>query len=208
MKRHVPLSLTLLVLIGQYGSTFALNHVTRVNRYSISHLSVRHNTTAHLIFNTVSSLLQHWPNTIYRNGQCLYFHQSRHYVVPTFESLGHTFVPATIPSGTLLHHGRHEHRPPPSPEYFAFDFEHSNMFSLSDPFVVFTYSTRRDLRVGYFDGTGASEHEGPRDLQDVLFYDRFIPPSEYNAWAHAKSMCIWAETFGLAGIVRFVYTED
>ncbi len=24
--------------------------------------------TAHLIFSSVSSLLQHWPNTLYRNG--------------------------------------------------------------------------------------------------------------------------------------------
>ncbi|KAJ6589071.1 hypothetical protein B0H19DRAFT_1102782 [Mycena capillaripes] len=26
------------------------------------------NSTAHLVFNTVSSLLQHWPNTIYHSG--------------------------------------------------------------------------------------------------------------------------------------------
>jgi hypothetical protein len=28
------------------------------------------NATGHLIFDTVSSLLQHWPNTKYHNGLC------------------------------------------------------------------------------------------------------------------------------------------
>jgi len=34
------------------------------------------NSTSHLIFNTVSSLLLHWPNTRYRNGDVVYSTQS------------------------------------------------------------------------------------------------------------------------------------
>lgn len=67
---------------------------------------------------------------------------------------------------------------------------------------MFTYATRRDLRVGYFDGTSSSTLEGPRDLQDILFNEKFVPPGEYDPWAHARSMCIWAKKVGLDGIVR------
>lgn len=160
----------------------------------------RTNTTAHYIFNTVSSLLQHWPNTRYRSGSYPTFHIPR--LATYYYTVGHTFVPAIIPYGTLLHHARLHYDPPPSPEYFAFDFDHSYLFCFGDPCVVFTYAANRDLRVGYFDGTGAAQMYGPRDMQDVMFNDGFIPPNEYNPWVHAKSMCVWARKVGLDGIVR------
>ena len=116
--------------------------------------------------------------------------------------VGHTFVPAIVPSGTLLHHARRDYNPPPSPEYFAFDFDHSYLFCLGDPCVVSTYAVDRDLRVGYFDGTGAAEMYGPRDMQDIMFNGNFVPPNEYNPWRHAESMCVWARKVGLDGIVR------
>ncbi|KAG1893596.1 uncharacterized protein F5891DRAFT_1258675 [Suillus fuscotomentosus] len=43
------------------------------------------NTTRNLIFDTVHSFLQHWPNSRYRHG--------------------HNIVPGVIPTGTLLYHG-------------------------------------------------------------------------------------------------------
>ncbi|KAF8609964.1 hypothetical protein BDV93DRAFT_3571 [Ceratobasidium sp. AG-I] len=130
------------------------------------------NSTMHLIFNSVSSLLQHWPNTIYRNG--------------------HSFVPAIIPSGTLVYHARDDYAPPPSPDYFAFDIDHAYLFCLGPPCLMLIYTARRDLHLGYFDGTSASVLEGPHDLRDILFRDGFVPPEKYDAWSHAKAMCAWA----------------
>lgn len=68
--------------------------------------------------------------------------------------------------------------------------------------MIFTYTTQRDLRVGYFDGSSSSHLAGPRDFQDILFNDRFIPPEVYNPFEHAKSACVWAKQVGLDGIVR------
>ncbi|QRV85932.1 hypothetical protein RhiJN_13950 [Ceratobasidium sp. AG-Ba] len=128
-------------------------------------VSIRTNTTAHLIF-------------------------------------GHTFVPATIPVGTLLHHSRMNHDPPPSPEFFAFDLEHANVFCFYAPCLMFNYAVGRDLQVGYFDGTSAATLPGARDFQDILFNGKFIPDQEYNPWTHAMNMCRWADKVGLDGIVR------
>lgn len=184
-------------LILLYSCTLALGYT---ESDTLVRSTFRTNTTAHYIFNTVSSLLQHWPNTIYRNG----LHRVPNLVrLFTYSHVvGHTFVPAIIPSGTLLHHARSDQDPPPSPEYFAFDFDHSYLFCSANPCVVFTYAANRDLRVGYFDGTGAAEMYGPRDMQDIIFNDGFVPPKEYNPWRHAESMCAWAREVGLDGIVR------
>ncbi|KDN41395.1 hypothetical protein RSAG8_07510, partial [Rhizoctonia solani AG-8 WAC10335] len=91
---------------------------------------------------------------------------------------------------------------PPSPEYFAFGVDHSYIFCSAAPCVMYTYIPRRDLRLGYFDGTSAATLEGPRDLQDIAFNDRFVPTDEYDPWVHAVSMCIWAKQVGLDGIAR------
>jgi len=81
------------------------------------------NATDNLIFTTVASLLQQWPNTRYRNG--------------------HTIVKGTIPPGTVLcakfrhlffslcysegcrYHGRADKNIPLEPEWLAFNVEHS-----------------------------------------------------------------------------------
>ncbi|KAI6144187.1 hypothetical protein BKA82DRAFT_4175242 [Pisolithus tinctorius] len=66
------------------------------------------NSTAHLVFETVNSFLQHWPNTRMRNG--------------------HNIVPGTVPPGTLLYHGTWHSGLPPGPEWTATDPEHSILF--------------------------------------------------------------------------------
>jgi hypothetical protein len=81
------------------------------------------NATDNLIFTTIASLLQQWPNTRYRNG--------------------HTIVKGTIPPGTVLcanfrhlfislshsegfrYHGRGDKNIPLEPEWLAFNVEHS-----------------------------------------------------------------------------------
>ncbi|KAG8695106.1 hypothetical protein FRC11_001733 [Ceratobasidium sp. 423] len=67
---------------------------------------------------------------------------------------------------------------------------------------MYTYVPKRDLRLGYFDGTSAATLEGPRDLQDIAFNDRFISKYEYDPWVHGISMCKWAKKVGLDGVVR------
>ncbi|CAE6477847.1 unnamed protein product [Rhizoctonia solani] len=172
------MSFQLALMVSLYGSLLA----TPVPQLPRTPRDFRTNTTAHLIFSSASGLLQHWPNTVYRNG--------------------HTFVPATVPVGTLLYHSRPSFEPPPSPEFFAFDFDHSYIFCSQVPCVMYTYIPRRDLKLGYFDGTSAATLEGPRDLQDIAFNDRFVSGKTYNPWVHAVSMCKWAEQVGLDGIVR------
>ncbi|KAH7330653.1 hypothetical protein B0J17DRAFT_678991 [Rhizoctonia solani] len=172
------MSLYLVTMVSLWSPLLvgALPHLPRHPR------EFRTNTTAHLIFSSVSGLLQHWPNTIYRNG--------------------HTFVPSMVPAGTLLYHSRPSLEPPPSPEYFAFDVDHSYIFCTMSPCVMYSYVPRRDLKLGYFDGTGAAPLEGPRDLQDIAFNDRFISKDDYDPWVHAISMCSWAKQVGIDGIVR------
>ena len=118
--------------------------------------------------------------------------------------LGHTFVPSTVPAGTLLYHSRQSFDPPPSPEFFAFDVDHSYIFCWQAPCVMYTYVASRDLKLGYFDGTSAAILDGPRDLQDIASNGRFITRDEYNPWVHAISMCNWAKQVGLDGIARCV----
>ncbi|RDB25964.1 hypothetical protein Hypma_006274 [Hypsizygus marmoreus] len=118
------------------------------------------NSTDNLVFDTVSSLLQHWPNTRYRNG--------------------HTLVPGTIPPGTLLYHGTSTPHIPSVPEWLATDPEHSYLFcrtfvrnSTADGCWHLTLSTTRTLRILYFDGSSAAKMGGgPMDSQDVLLWGR------------------------------------
>lgn len=71
------------------------------------------------IFNSVNSLMQRFPNTYWRNGMgpTVFFFflglpgiaESRFCGTYNIEpSTGHTIVPAIIPAGTVLYHGRSE----------------------------------------------------------------------------------------------------
>jgi hypothetical protein len=61
--------------------------------------------TGHLVFETTNSLLQHWPNTRYRNGMSENTEHCADVTTPTHRSrpTGHIIVPGTIPVGTLLY---------------------------------------------------------------------------------------------------------
>jgi hypothetical protein len=76
---------------------------------------------------------------------------------------GHSIVPATIPTATILYHGRSDNRVPDVPEWFAFDFEHSYLLGIRSYYVI-SVQTKQALRLLYFDGTSAalkrSEDEG------------------------------------------------
>lgn len=74
-------------------------------------------STGNQIFNSVNSLMQRFPNTYWRNGMWMFF-LSLFFCLPEIadfsfcgtheHSVGHTIVPAIIPAGSVLYHGRSE----------------------------------------------------------------------------------------------------
>ncbi|KAH7884545.1 hypothetical protein F5I97DRAFT_1469050 [Phlebopus sp. FC_14] len=144
------------------------------------------NATGNLIFETVGSLLQRWPNTRMRNG--------------------HTVVPGTIPTGTLLYHGTHSNQLPVGPEWTATDPEHSTIFCRGptrEECWHATLATTRSLRIVYFDGSSAAKTEyGTMDTQDLIAWGEIRPEWVYNEKERIEDLCKWAEDHGVDGFVR------
>lgn len=140
------------------------------------------NTSYNLIFDSVASLLQRWPNTRHRNGMIFTFLSG--VVGRIIASIGHTVVPGTIPPGTLLYHGTYSPNRPRGSEWVALDPEHSYLFTAycdawystdargfqsrtqkmgnttatdRDSCWHLTFTTTRPLRVLYFDGSSAAK---------------------------------------------------
>ncbi|KAH9056822.1 hypothetical protein EDB87DRAFT_1686836 [Lactarius vividus] len=140
------------------------------------------NSTYHLIFNSVSGLLQRWPNTLHRNG--------------------HSLIPATIPKGTILYHGRTDPQIPTSPDWVAFDFEHSAILCHRSCRMI-SLQAKRDLRLVYFDGLSAGKmKDGPLDSQDVILWGRPRPDKIFSEIERIKALCDWGRPLGLDGFVR------
>jgi hypothetical protein len=119
---------------------------------------------------------------------------------------GHSIVPATIPAGTVLYHGRGENRVPDVPEWFAFDFELAFLFGLS-PCYVISVQAKRDLRVLYFDGAAAVKMKGgPMDSQDIVAWGKIQPDKYFSEWDRIEALCDWGKPFGLDGFVRMEAT--
>ncbi|KAJ7928343.1 hypothetical protein B0H13DRAFT_1968379 [Mycena leptocephala] len=153
-------------------------------------------STGHLIFDTVNSLLQHWPNTRYRNG--------------------HNIIPGTVPVGTLLYHGREDGNLPTIPEWTATDPEHSFPFCGAPPLSMapgndsfsgcwqLTLVATRPLKVLYFDGSSAAniKDEGTMDAQDLLIWGHIDPARWVEDRARINDLCTWGREFGLDGYMR------
>ncbi|KIJ12854.1 hypothetical protein PAXINDRAFT_14412 [Paxillus involutus ATCC 200175] len=144
------------------------------------------NATSHLVFETVNSLLQHWPNTRMRNG--------------------HTIVPGNIPKGTLLYHGTRQNELPPGPEWTATDPEHSVLFcggESGEGCWLFTLATTRPLKVVYFDGSSAAKVEyGPLDAQDLIAWGTSRPWWTFEEIQRIRDLCKWGQDYGVDGFVR------
>ncbi|KAJ7139078.1 hypothetical protein C8R44DRAFT_300872 [Mycena epipterygia] len=144
------------------------------------------NATGHLVFDTVSSFLQHWPNTRYRNG--------------------HNLVPATVPVGTLLYHGRGDANLPAVPEWTATDPEHSYIFcrgSTDTGCWHLTLVASRPLQVLYFDGSSAAKmSDGPMDTQDVVGWGQILPDRYFDERHRILDLCNWGKPLGIDGYVR------
>ncbi|THH17485.1 hypothetical protein EW146_g3336 [Bondarzewia mesenterica] len=138
--------------------------------------------TGSLIFNNVNSLLQRWPNTYWRNG--------------------HTIVPATIPSGTILYHGRSDNEVPTNPEWLAFDFEHSYIFCRG-PCYVLSVAATRNLRLAYFDGSSAAKTTyGSMDSQDIFIWGYVRLDKMFADRERIDELCKWGSRHGIDGFVR------
>ncbi|KAG2366975.1 hypothetical protein BDR07DRAFT_380412 [Suillus spraguei] len=142
------------------------------------------NATGNLIFDTVHSLLQHWPNTRYRNG--------------------HNIVPGVIPFGTLLHHGSNDSHMPSGPEWTATDPEHSLYFSRGNVSGWhLTLAATRPLKVLYFDGSSAAKlYEGTMDTQDIIAWGEPQPERSFDDRDKINNLCTWGKEFRIDGFVR------
>jgi hypothetical protein len=168
------------------------------------------NSTHHLIFRSVSGLLQRWSNTLRRNGAlglspilglgiCQLFRPS------IFARPGHNIVPATIPAGTILYHGRSNDQVPDVPEWLAFDFEHAYLFCRGACYVL-SLQAKRDLRLVYFDGSSAAKmKDGPLDSQDIVGWGKPQSDKFFSERERINALCDWGRPFGLDGFIRMEF---
>ncbi|KZV61661.1 hypothetical protein PENSPDRAFT_643128 [Peniophora sp. CONT] len=145
--------------------------------------------TGHHIFNSVSSLLQHWPNTVVRPG--------------------HSIAPCIVPLGTTLYHGQSGPAVPTFPDWLAFDSEHGLNYAYWRNGHLFTFSTTRELRLLYFDGSsGAKCDDGCNDTQELLMFGDVRGRNSDEKWPwkdeeeRIQILCAWARRHGLDGFVR------
>jgi hypothetical protein len=162
------------------------------------------NATGHLVFETVNSLLQHWPNTRMRNGKESIPLLAVSLCICMFP--GHTMVPGTIPKGTLLYHGTRQNELPPGPDWTATNPEHSLIFCRGEPGKGcwhLTLAATRPLKVVYFDGSSASKVEyGSMDAQDLIAWGTSRPWWIYEEIQRIQDLCAWGQDYGVDGFVR------
>lgn len=143
------------------------------------------NATGHLVFETVHSLLQHWPNTRMRNG--------------------HTIVPGTDSTGTYLYHATNRHRVPTVPDRVAMNPEESTFFCMGpseNGCWHLTLVTILPLKVLYFDGTSAAKLVyGNMDTQDVLTWGKVLPNQTSMERERINTLCQWGSQHGLDGFI-------
>jgi hypothetical protein len=114
-------------------------------------------------------------------------------------------VPASIPTGTILYHGRNDDRVPDVPDWLAFDFEHAYLFSRSPAYVI-SLQAKRNLRLLYFDGSSAAKmKDGPMDSQDIITWGRPQPDKCHLERERIKILCDWGKPLGLDGFVRMEF---
>ncbi|KAG9314908.1 hypothetical protein JVU11DRAFT_4016 [Chiua virens] len=148
------------------------------------------NHTDHLVFETVHSLLQHWPNTRMRNG--------------------HNIVPGVIPKGTPLYHGRSDETLPQGPEWTSLDAEHAYYFCQDRTYYpsqdrcwYFTLVATRPLNIVYFDGYSAAKMDyGSLDTQDLLVWGESSKENMWDETGRIERLCEWAVDLGVDALIR------
>ncbi|EAU85192.2 hypothetical protein CC1G_06208 [Coprinopsis cinerea okayama7 len=147
------------------------------------------NTTSNFIFDGVSSLLQQWGNTRYRNGR----------------TLGHNIVPGVVPIGTLLYHGTSKNVIPSTPEWVATDHEHSHIFckeiTEAGGCWMLTLAVKRPLKVLYFDGSSSAKVYGTMDTQDLIIRGFVDDRMVWEEEDRIRRLCDWGTKYGLHGFI-------
>ncbi|KAF9449772.1 hypothetical protein P691DRAFT_811939 [Macrolepiota fuliginosa MF-IS2] len=150
------------------------------------------NATGHFVFLSVASFLQHWPNTLYRNG--------------------HNIVPGTIPRGTLLYHGALMNKFPSHHDWVATDPEHANLFCFGNEergCWQLTLMAKRELKVLYFDGNSAAKmKDGVMDSQDILIWGESRPDYVFDEPRRITKLCEWGKGRGVDGFVSEIMLCD
>ncbi|KAJ7664777.1 hypothetical protein B0H17DRAFT_1256054 [Mycena rosella] len=149
--------------------------------------SARCKHDSHLIFDTVNSLLQHWPNTRYRNG--------------------HNIIPGTVPAGTLLYHGRPDSNIPTVPDWTATDPEHAYPFCglPADNATItgcwqLTFAATRPLKRTW--------KRGNDGCAGLLAWGHVDPVRWAYDRERLEALCAWGSQFGIDGYVREVMLCD
>ncbi|KAH8916090.1 hypothetical protein BT69DRAFT_1270841, partial [Atractiella rhizophila] len=135
--------------------------------------------TSAFAFDTISNLLQHWPNTRLRNG--------------------HNIVPGLIKPGTILYHGADGNTTPTVPEWFAFAPEHSSGFARQGWHL--TIVVERPIKCLYFDGSsGAKMPYGSLDTQDLIQNGGFEERTDERR--RIRDICAWGKKRDVEAFVR------
>ncbi|KAJ7850375.1 hypothetical protein B0H14DRAFT_3108669 [Mycena olivaceomarginata] len=134
------------------------------------------------LFSTMS-MLQHWTHTRYRNG--------------------HSIIPATVPVGNLLYHGRGDTELPTHPEWTAIDPEHSFPFcgvwngnDTSNMCWQLTLVATLPVETKVVGG-------GTLDTQDLLVWGKVDPERRRDEWGRINALCAWGRDFGVDGYLSF-----
>ena len=68
-----------------------------------------------------------------------------------------------------------------------------------------TYTTTRDLRLVYFDGSSASKlTSGSMDVVDLLIWNEFDDRRIWDEYPRIIALCEWGKKWGIDGYVRCV----
>jgi hypothetical protein len=135
---------------------------------------------------------------------CVFF-RSRRSHIKRLPSLGHSLIPATIPKGTILYHGRADPQIPISPDWLSFDFDHAYLFCRETCHVI-SMQAKRDLRLVYFDGLSAAKYKnGTMDSQDVILWGKPQPDKYLSEGERIESLCDWGRPLGLDGFIRMEF---
>lgn len=117
--------------------------------------------------------------------------------------IGQSVVPGTVPIGTTLYHGRSDDQIPITPDWLAFDPEHSIMFARGADSRLFTFMATRPLRVLYFDGSSAAKlSTGSMDTQNLLAWGNIGTTPMGDEWRRIIDLCEWGKDLGIDGYVR------
>ncbi|KAI6004340.1 hypothetical protein EDC04DRAFT_2611669, partial [Pisolithus marmoratus] len=173
LAKQVPLN-----VVGDPGTGLANNLFdSDPTRWNFEDLPIP-NATGHLVFETVHSLLQHWPNTRMRNG--------------------HTIVPGTVPIGTYLYHATNRHYVPTIPDWVSMNPEGSTYFCMGPPEIGcwhLTLVTTRPLKC-------CELYSGTMDTQDVLTWGKVLPNKTSLEQERISTLCEWGSRFGVDGFIR------